>query len=251
MNTNKLIGQEFLHFAKLNSTNDFALKLIAKSDPIEGTVISTQEQTRGRGQFGRSWDSERDKNLILSVILFPGFLDVHRVFDLNIAMSVAIRDQLAGLIKQKVYIKWPNDLLVEDEKIAGILIQNGISGQKIRYSVIGIGININQTVFNSYCPPATSLALLNGRKYARTELQDTLFSFLDERYFQLRTGKFPEIKENYNRNLYLYQQKARFRKTDGAVIEGLILGVGNDGSLMLKDLSGIHSFRNNEISYIL
>ncbi|MFN3316125.1 MAG: biotin--[acetyl-CoA-carboxylase] ligase, partial [Raineya sp.] len=144
------------------STNLTALELIENDDYFEGTTIITDHQTAGRGQQENTWEAEQGQNITLSVILTPQMLKVQEQFFLNMAVTLAIYDLLQGLVSNPtaLKIKWSNDLLYQNKKICGILIQNIISGQNIAKSVVGIGININQMTFKE--SQAISLAQITN-----------------------------------------------------------------------------------------
>ena len=126
---------------QISSTNTVAIELLKKEELPEGTIIWADEQTKGRGQRGNSWESEPGTNLTISIILFPHFLKAEDQFLLSKVTSLAITDYLANRFNQ-VTIKWPNDIYVANDKIAGILIENSIIGSSFEYAVIGIGLNI-------------------------------------------------------------------------------------------------------------
>lgn len=183
------IGKVFKQFAKLASTNDYALLLLSKSKPSEGTVISTLNQYKGRGQIGSTWESEAGKNINFSLILYPTFLPVKDQFQLNQAMSLGVRDFVAEYLLNPVKVKWSNDIFVKGKKVAGILIQNSIMGSQIRSSVIGIGINVNQTEFASNLPNPTSLKLEMGTDFDLVKLGAGLCQCLEQRYLKLNSDR--------------------------------------------------------------
>ena len=184
------IGQSTLHFPRLESTNAYAVTLLAKSNPVEGTVISTFNQSHGRGQIGSKWESEPHKNLSLSLILKPTFLPIKDQFWLTKCIALAVKDFLGSYVNDPVKVKWPNDVYIGQRKIAGILIQNNINSKKIHYSIIGMGININQVTFSDWVPNPTSLALESNKTYALETMQAELMPFLEYRYLQLKAGKY-------------------------------------------------------------
>ena len=152
-----MIGNNHIRLNRVNSTNKYAVEMIAKSKPIEGTVISASFQYEGRGQIGRFWESEAEKNITCSTILRPDFLEASDQFQLNIAISLALHDFISHFLDNKdVKIKWPNDIYVGDKKIAGILLQNSLIGKKVNSTIVGTGININQTEFSGDVPNPTS-----------------------------------------------------------------------------------------------
>ena len=154
-----------MYINSTNSTNTLLKELIAKGQEPE--YIYAGYQTAGRGQTGNSWESEKDKNLICSILLPPD----KNLYFLNIAVSVAICRVIKSVLGQRsglcsvLSIKWPNDIYYKDKKLAGILLENAMVGSQIKYSIAGIGLNVNQTVFVSNAPNPVSLKQITGREY--------------------------------------------------------------------------------------
>ena len=151
------VGKSVIYLPTCHSTNQIAEELLTKPDIASGTIVITDNQTSGRGQRGNTWQADPGSNLTFTVISTPEFLPISRQFDLNIVASLAVRATVTEFVPD-VHVKWPNDVLVGTGKIAGILIQNFITGSKIRHTLIGIGLNVNQVQFD--LPQATSLAAL-------------------------------------------------------------------------------------------
>ena len=150
-NNTLFIGKFSFHLSSIDSTNKFAHNLISKTNPIEGTAIRADEQTAGRGQFGSKWQANPRENITISIILCPKFLLVKQQFLLNAAMALGVYDFINEIIgySSELTIKWPNDIYVGNQKIAGILIENSIQQDVINNSIIGIGLNINQKTFSA------------------------------------------------------------------------------------------------------
>ena len=153
-----------MYINSTNSTNTLLKELIAKGQEQE--YIYAGYQTAGRGQTGNSWESEKDKNLICSILLPPD----KNLYFLNIAVGVAI----LRVIGEDFTIKWPNDIYWQDKKLAGILLENAMVGSQIKYSIAGIGLNVNQTVFVSNAPNPVSLKQITGREYDIDQLMNGL-----------------------------------------------------------------------------
>ena len=153
-----------MYINSTNSTNTLLKELIAKGQEPE--YIYAGYQTAGRGQTGNSWESEKDKNLICSILLPPD----KNLYFLNIAVGVAI----LRVIGEDFTIKWPNDIYWQDKKLAGILLENAMVGSQIKYSIAGIGLNVNQTVFVSNAPNPVSLKQITGREYDIDQLMNGL-----------------------------------------------------------------------------
>ena len=245
------IGKVLHNFDELKSTNEYALSLLSKSKPIEGTVISAHHQSAGKGQIGSSWFVEPGKNLTLSLILQPHFLPIPRQFLLNQAVSLAVVDFLRHFIsKDIVRLKWPNDIYIGDKKSTGILIQNTISGSKLQNTVVGLGININQTNFPASLPNPTSLALATGKDdYSLDELKQILFFYLESRYLQLKAGQWEQLNEAYHHTLYMLNENKLFRSATGDTFKGMITGVTEQGLLKVKTETGLQTFNLKEITF--
>lgn len=223
-----------LDLSQVDSTSAYAQALLSKSKPLEGTVISTFHQTHGRGQIGSHWESEPYKNISLSAILYPDFLEAKDQFQLNQCVSLAIYDLLEKhLPGQPVSIKWPNDIYVGSRKIAGILIQNSLINTQIRSSVVGIGININQMIFVTNPPNPTSLRLETGQDYPLDALVPQVCEHLESRYLQLKAGKMVLLQLDYLRHLYRFGQMANYQRSSGEFFQGIINGVDETGRLKM------------------
>ena len=161
-----------MYIARTNSTNTLLNELIAKGEwPADERFIRAGYQTSGRGQAGNGWESEADKNLLCSVLLPPR----ENVFELNIVTAVAVQ----RLLGEAFTIKWPNDIYWHDKKVAGILIENAIVGSEVKYSIAGIGLNVNQTEWYSDAPNPVSLRQITGQNYDLDELMTQLLHEID------------------------------------------------------------------------
>lgn len=224
--------------------------MLSEGRPDEGTVISARSQTEGRGQAGASWESEPGKNILLSVIFYPDFVDTSAHFSLNQAVALAVRDLAAGLLAHPVTLKWPNDIYIGDRKTAGILLQTSIKGFRFQYCVAGIGLNVNQTTFSEHLPNAVSPAMLTGQEFDLHEVRENLFLCLEERYLQLRAGQTEAIREEYLRHLYRFDEPALFQRKDGHIFEGRITGVTPQGLLQVRHGQGVSAFDVKEVAFL-
>lgn len=245
------IGKPTYTFDELDSTNNFATELLSKSNPSEGTVIKACFQTAGKGQIGRSWHSEANQNLLCSVILYPGFLPPNQQFLLNIAISSGIYSSLKKYTDGDLKIKWPNDIYINKKKVAGILIQNSLSGQSIQYSVAGMGINLNQTLFPEEIPNPVSIAMLKGKAIDIKSYEEHLFQHLESFYIQLKNGKYKELEESYHEKLFWKDEVHSFSDEYGNIFSGIIRGTEPDGKLNIEKEDGIHSFGFRSIKFML
>lgn len=245
------VGKIVHHFENLASTNAYALELLSKSNPSEGTVISAHHQQDGRGQIGSKWESAAGKNITLSVILRPSFLPIRQQFLLNQAVALAVRDCVCQYISSSVHVKWSNDIYIKDHKVAGILIQNMLASSKINATIVGIGLNVNQKKFLTRPPNPTSLQLETGKSFQLDEIKATLFSCLEIRYLQLRRGEYQKIQQDYINYMYRYMEDALYERPDGTVFNARILGLSPIGKLILLHAKGQEKFGMKEVKFII
>lgn len=242
------IGQKSNYLPSCQSTNDEASALIVQDEVSEGTIVITDQQTAGRGQRGNTWEAKPAQNLTFSLILKPTFLTATEQFWLNMAVSLGIYDALQPLLGDRLRIKWPNDIYVVDQKLGGILIENTLHGPHIAWSIVGIGLNANQTEF-SYST-ATSLQqeapLPNG--YNLSGLLSSLCEALEKRYLQLRSGRREALKMSYLQTLYRYQEEHYF-SSEGRSFRGAIIGVDPTGRLAIADGEHIRYFAFKEVAF--
>lgn len=197
---NQIIGRNVIYLSRTGSTNTY-IKEQQGSMP-NGTCVFAGEQTAGRGQQHASWNSEKSKNITASVKLEPQRISAEDQFRLNMSVSLGILDYLREQHGIEARIKWPNDILVDGKKICGILIENILAGNQVQLSVIGFGLNLNQTDFGPELPHATSLALICGRIFDIKEELRLILECLDIRYRQLLVVPAKVLEEQYLRNVY-------------------------------------------------
>lgn len=241
------IGKKLIFMPECHSTNSQALELCQQSHAPEGTLVITDRQTAGRGQRGNTWESHPGMNLTFSVILKPTFLAIKDQFLLSMITSLAIRDCLAAMCSDPVFIKWPNDILIKQSKICGTLIENQLIGEQFSYAVVGIGLNINQQQFN--IPMATSLSLIVGKDFDLQDILEGLLSHLESRYLQLRQGRAQDLKEDYLKHLYRLNEHHTFQSGDDQ-FWGKILGIDDQGRLRVLIRDQEKDFGVKEISFV-
>lgn len=246
------IGKVIHHFDQLPSTNTYAIDLLAKNKPSEGTVISTSNQVAGKGQHGSIWETSANQNITLSVILYPTFLLPKHQFWLSQAVALAVRDFVAAILPlKKVFIKWSNDIYVEDKKIGGILIQNSINRNGIANSIIGIGLNVLQSKFEFKGQrQATSLFLEKQQSYNLDYLKYQLFWHLESRYLQLKANKIHQIQSDYMDVLYKYKMPHRYELPNGERFTGIIQGIEPNGQLVINRDGELLSFGIKEVKFL-
>lgn len=244
-------GNQLIYLAECYSTNDVLADLAKQPNLTEGSVIITDSQTAGRGQRGNVWEANPSKNLTLSILYKPAFVQVQFPFGLNVAVSLGIFDVLNEYLPQKVKIKWPNDMIVSanggDKKICGILIENTIKNNQFENSIIGIGLNVNQTNFAE--TKATSLFQQMGNEVDKNEVLNKLCACIEARYLALKSGE--NLKEEYIENLYRFNEKALY-KIEDEHFEGIIKDVDEYGRLIVLHTSTneLNAYSFKEIGFV-
>ncbi|MCB9335116.1 MAG: biotin--[acetyl-CoA-carboxylase] ligase [Flavobacteriales bacterium] len=239
-----IFGNELITLDEVASTNTFTQELVASKKLMEGLVVWAKAQTSGRGQRGNIWQAEPYKNLTFSLVLTPNLL-VEEQFMLSKVIALGIYDFLSFLKIENVEIKWPNDILVNGEKIAGILIENTLKQSKIGTSVVGIGLNVNQSIFPDEIK-ATSLKNELDVEREIKEVLSNLLIHLEKRYLQLRAHHFKQINEDYLAHLFGYQ-KSLVYQIEEQQKEGIIVGVSSFGKLQLQINGVVEEFGMKEL----
>ena len=231
------------------STNSFLHEQLMSEKLPEGSVVTADYQTKGRGQRGSSWQSEAGKNLLMSIVVYPDFLKASEAFVLSKCIALATCDLLADYSNQ-VRIKWPNDILIEGKKVAGILIENILRGADIYATIAGIGINFNQQVFEVGLNSATSVFINSGVK-ADTQINAVkLHENIEVYYKMLQQKKIEEIDRLYLTHLYKLNETALFKDADGP-FQGKIKGLSPMGLLIVERENGEkHLYDVKEISLV-
>mgnify|MGYP000897789460 CR=1 FL=1 len=196
-------------------------------------VVASNDQTKGKGQMGAEWVSEKGKNLTFSVLKTKPALELHRQFLLSILVSLSIVKTLDNYNVPNLAIKWPNDILSDHHKIAGILIENIVKANQIEFSVIGIGLNVNQEVFEGLLK-VSSLKSILGMPIDTDELLHKLIENL-QYYFRLFTEKGEEIlNAEYDSCLFRKDKPSTFELPDKSLFTGIIRGVTDAGKLCVQ-----------------
>ena len=221
------IGRSIIRLESVDSTNNYTANRARENDLRHGAVILAVEQTAGKGQMGAHWQSDAGANLTFSVFLNNVNLSAERQFLLTKIVSLSLVD-LLGSFGISAKIKWPNDIYVENRKIAGVLIENIIQGKTISKTIIGIGLNVNQQEFGSLS--ATSLSL---EKRMHFSLDDVLFSFIGAFNKRLKGMESASIHEDYHQLLFWLNESRRFKDEQGE-FEGALVGINERGMLLVE-----------------
>lgn len=234
------IGRNTIFLPDVDSTNSYAISMLNNVNVAEGTIIRTNYQTQGKGQRGLHWSASRGLNLTFSVILKPSFLPLTKHFYLYQICALACYDTLSELINNShidIKIKWPNDILIDKRKLAGILIENNLLNNQINWSVIGIGINVNQLLFDSKLN-AVSLKILTGQEYDLNIILNGICMNLEKYYLALMQKKYDFIKTNYL-NCFLGLNTYLNFEINNQIKAFLVKGISDKGLLLLEDKKGV------------
>tara|TARA_R110002051_G_scaffold55112_3_gene102942 strand:- start:964 stop:1695 length:732 start_codon:yes stop_codon:yes gene_type:complete len=215
------------------STNSYLKELSTQKVLKDFTVITTQNQTLGRGQLNAKWESDAGKNLAFSILKNEIDVQINKVFLISMCVSLAILEGLKELGVPELKIKWPNDILSGNSKIGGILIENIVSGTQIKISIIGFGLNVNQKAFKN-APHAASIKTIVGRNY---DLDEVFYLLIEKLHNQLQKPILvleKELLAQYHAHLFRVGEVCTFTTQDKSEIKGVIVGVTINGTLNLK-----------------
>ena len=221
------------HFKNIDSTNSYLQNLLEEGKDIIDNIVVTEFQTSGKGQGTNVWESEAGKNLLFSVGLDMSHLRAENQFLLTQMVSVSMINVLKDYLPEdSLFIKWPNDIYFNDKKIAGILIKNEIKGMMLGTSIIGIGLNVNQTTFSESLPNPISMKMITGENYDLDKLLSAISCQLSD-IIKDASSQQPAAN-SYIRHLYRYKQWALYEH-EGIVKEMMIIGYDNFGRLIIKE----------------
>ncbi len=232
----KQLGIPFIELQSVDSTNKYAMRLVHEGMAIHGMTILAHEQTEGRGQRGKGWESEKNANLTFSVVVNLKPLNTTQLFHLTVCTAVSIWEAVSNIAGDRITIKWPNDIYWDDRKAGGILIENSLgtsTGSTWKWSVIGIGLNVNQTFFSADLPNPVSLKQITGKEYNILEIAKEICTLLDKNFRRLLEGDVKELFKKYREHLYKKNEAVRLRK-DNRVFTATIKDVTESGQLVIK-----------------
>lgn len=235
------LGKHIRRFNTLESTNEFAQSILTEH-PVDGTIILADYQSQGKGQKGRVWEVAPGQNLTFSLIVYPTFVPIIRMFMLSKVVALAVRDTIHGVLPDtNVQIKWPNDILINGKKTSGILIENQLEGTRIKNSIWGIGLNVNQQYFPEHLiHKATSLSKWTRKTLSVEGIMFQLIEQLNLRYEMLWSGKTEILDRDYLSHLLGYQEEIKVELEGEEEICHLV-GINPSGQLALV--------RHNKLAY--
>jgi BirA family biotin operon repressor/biotin-[acetyl-CoA-carboxylase] ligase len=244
-----MFGNNLIHLSEVDSTNNFIAKLILEQNVPFGTVILADYQLKGKGQRGNNWTNSGVKQFAASYYVDTAFLSVEDFVYFNFAIALSVRETIASFVNDDVCIKWPNDVFVKNQKIAGILIETNLKNHKIPFAIVGIGINLNPVDGIAH---ATSL---NEKSEVNLDAKQVLYrlnAYLNHHYAFLKRGELNAIKNEYESCLWRKnEQIPMLIKSSGEQFNGKIVGVNTNGNLMVERDHQELEFRNQELSFEL
>lgn len=247
------VGQDAIFLPEVESTNSYAIALLKNVNLTEGAVIYSTNQTKGRGQRGNSWISGPGLNLAVSYVLKPTFLSIDKLYYMYIISALAVHDLMAEILDSSQFdikIKWPNDILVNSKKIAGILNENFLNNTIANTTIVGIGINIGQEDFKGV-ENVTSLKLLGSKPSNVNDILKALSKHLENYYLKLKAQQFDALLKNYYTHFYKKGELQTFI-INGQEKEFTVKGINEKGLLALTDHTNKeHYFDIKEIKWAL
>ncbi len=246
----RILNYNIIHLHEIHSTNTYLQELDAAHPQPEGLLVYTDTQSAGRGQRGNSWESEPGKNLTFSLLLRPEHIPANRQFLLSQVVSLAMIDVLSQYTDE-FSIKWPNDIYWRDSKIAGILIENVLSGTTFARAIVGIGLNINQAKFLSDAPNPVSLLQITGKEHPIESILTQFMEAFEVRYRETFASSSDTIQQEYDNNLYRREGYHPYY-SGGETFLARIVKVEPDGYLILATpAEETRHFAFKEVSFIL
>ena len=247
---NQEIGNQVIKVKSIDSTNNYAAKLLNQTKVPFGTVIMAHYQTNGKGQRNTIWSSNSGDNLLMSVLLDLSFMPSEKIFFLSKSIALAIRAAVVDVIGIESHLKWPNDVLIDNKKIAGVLIENQWNKSKIVSSVVGVGLNVNQVDFQESFS-ATSLKKITNKNYNVDNILKVLCKKLNKYYNQLASLNFDNIDIEYHQHLVNYNKFCEFEENN-ILFNAKVKGVNQQGELMLEFTNGdVKSYELKQITQLL
>jgi BirA family biotin operon repressor/biotin-[acetyl-CoA-carboxylase] ligase len=233
----------------IDSTNEFLKGLSNKQELENFTVVTAENQTKGKGQMGAVWASEAGKNLILSVLVKDFLSDICQIYNLNIIVSLAVIEALESYKIPDLSIKWPNDIMSYNKKIGGILIENSIKSDGSIVSIVGLGLNVNQTNFENL-PKASSLAVISNIKFDKEDLLFTIIDILEQK-IKVWEQQSNVLWQNYSDKLFKKGIPMPFSDVNNQNFMGIIQGISAIGKLeILLEDDSISEFDIKEIQML-
>lgn len=233
----------------VGSTNNYAMEKVQAGLGNHGMAWFAHNQTAGKGQRGKTWQSEKGKNIAMSLVLQPEWLNAGQQFYLSAAIALGCFEFFSSYAGEETKIKWPNDLFWRDRKAGGVLIENVFHGKLWKWAIVGVGININQTGFDASLQNPVSLRQITGKEFDNVSLAKELYEMLMKNIAGLTPGSLNSVLENYNKHLYKLNKPVTLKKDDQQ-FETVIKGVSAEGRLLTVDETD-REFNFGEVDWVL
>ena len=245
----KIIGKKIFFFKSIKSTMDYARSLAERGEE-DGTVVIADNQTKGRGRFGRIWKAEPGKNILMSIILKPQ-IPVENFGILNFMSAVSVAEAIEKNLNLNIKTKWPNDLLINNKKFCGILLEASISAEGESFVILGIGVNVNQTRFPKELEKnATSLAIETGKELDRLSLTQDILRSLETDYIELhRYQNFESIMNRWKSRCEMLGKEIAVLQGK-KIIKGKAIDVLISGALVVETESGTTKVHAGDVTVL-
>lgn len=231
----KIIGKKVIILDTATSTMDEAFKLGMENCP-EGTVVCAESQSKGRGRLGRVWASPKNKGLYFSFVLRPN-LPLNQLAQLTLMSAVALAEAIETISELKPSIKWPNDILIGKDKLAGILTELRAESDQVKFVVVGIGLNVNATL-HQLPPGSSSLKVAAANNFDRAQVFQVILRSLEKWYLKVLRHEFAQVMEEWKKRSATLKKRIRITDPNGA-IEGEAFDLDEDGALLIRKDNGV------------
>lgn len=246
----RAFGRRVYYLPEVDSTNRVAAELAAAGE-AEGAIIVADYQTAGRGRWARRWESAAGKNVLFSLILRPE-APAPAVLPVTLAFSASIADTLGSIAGREIGVKWPNDVVVDGRKICGILAEGAISGGRMAFVVVGVGINVNARIEefpDEFAERSCSVYTLTGREWDRTEVIARVLTALERTYLAFAAEGFSELLGLYRSKLAILGRNVRLSRS-GSERVARVVGVAEDGALLVESDGETEALYDDEVTML-
>ena len=252
------LGTPLIELFSIDSTNIYAISQVQQQMAVSGSCYRADFQTHGKGQFGKTWSSEKGENLLCTYVLnLNELVNTYKKAEkwtqsdqigLSIAVSLGVYSFFSQFAGEETTVKWPNDLFWRDRKAGGVLIENTLRGTEWTWAIIGIGININQTVFDASNGKAVSLQQITGKHWDLTSLLHQLSNALTTYVNEWLQNGIAAVLAQYNQHLFKKDTVVHFQSKEKENFTAKIIGVNEKGQLMV-DKNGLETYNFGDLDW--
>ncbi len=235
----------------IDSTNSYLRNLVKRTNVENGTVVTSEFQTKGRGLNDNKWNSEKGKNLTFSVLIKFDDFNIANQYFLNYCIAIALYNVLKYYIPNKLFVKWPNDIMSEGNKICGILTECVVKNSKVSYAIVGVGLNVNQDIFPKNINKVTSIKKRLNTAIDREELLQKILIEIQYQLIAIKKKEFVKLKDDYESVLYKKGIPSMFKDKNNTKFLGRIIGTSVKGNLLIElENEMVKEFGLKEIKFI-